>query len=211
MKAYKFLRVGRVGAFSGEPWPEDTTIEVEVPLAECRNGVHACRAEDLAYWLDDELWEIELEGELVEGPLKLVARRGRLVRPLDAWNDDARREFAWWCLRRAASHAADELRDAGLDDPGLSAAASAEELSAAAERAVESAQAAGAATAERLAQYVVDAVVWTNELPPSAVAYVAAHVADSRSRSEVLDAFAAERVLQASWLADRLGLSAELA
>jgi hypothetical protein len=78
-----------------------------------------------------------------------------------------------------------------------------------AERAVEAARAAGAMTAERLAQYVVDAVVWTSELPPSAVAYVAAHAADSRSRSETADAFAAERALQASWLTDRLGLSAE--
>ena len=62
MKAYKFLRAGRVGAFSGEAWPEDGIIEVDGPLEECRNGVHACRADDLPYWLDDELWEVELDG-----------------------------------------------------------------------------------------------------------------------------------------------------
>ena len=208
MKAYKFLRAGRVGAFSGEPWPEEGIIEVEGPLAECRNGVHACRVEDLPYWLDDELWEIALDGELVEERLKLVARRGRLIRPVESWDDQARREFARWCLGRVASHAAEELRDAGVEDPGLTAAAP-DEIAAVAERAVDTARAVGASNAERLAQYVADAVVWTDELPPSAVAYVAAHAADSRSRSSEHDAFAAERALQASWLAERLGLSAQ--
>ena len=90
-----------------------------------------------------------------------------------------------------------------------SPAAAPDEIAAVAERAVDTARAVGASNAERLAQYVADAVVWTDELPPSAVAYVAAHAADSRSRSSEHDAFAAERALQASWLAERLGLSAQ--
>ena len=210
MKAYKFLRKGGVGAFSGERWYENVAVEVDGPLAECRNGVHACRAEHLPYWLDDELWEIELDGAL-EKQLKLVARRGRLVQRVEAWNDQARREFASWCLRRATSHAADELRDAGVDHARLAAAAAPDEVAAAAESAVDAARAAGATNGERLAQYVVDAVVWTKELPPSSVAYVAAHAADARSRSGEADAFAAERALQASWLTDRLSLAEETA
>ncbi len=77
MIAYKFLQAGRVAPFSGVTWPEDGVYvdATEGPLAACRNGVHGCRVRDLPYWLDDELWEIELDGEVVEDELKLVARR----------------------------------------------------------------------------------------------------------------------------------------
>ena len=100
---------------------------------------------DLPYWLDDELWEVELDGEVVEDELKLVARRGRLVRAVEAWDDEARRSFAERCLRRVAKHAADELRDAGLDAEAaaLEAAEATDDVAAAAGRAVEAARAGG--------------------------------------------------------------------
>lgn len=210
--AYKFLQAGRVAPFSGVTWPEDAMVEAaDGPLAACRNGVHGCRVRDLPYWLDDELWEVELDSEVLEDELKLVARRGRLVRRVEAWDADARRTFAERCLRRVAKHAADELRDAGLDAEALEAAESPDDVAAAAASAVQAARAAGATNAERLASYAADAVDWTRALPPSGVAYVAAHVADSRSRSDAPDAFAAERELQAQWLADSLGLSPDAA
>ena len=115
MIAYKFLQTGRVAPFSGVTWPEGGAYvdAADGPLAACRNGVHGCRVRDLPYWLDDELWEIELDGDVIEDELKLVARRGRLVRAVEAWDDEARRSFAQRCLRRVAKHAADELREIG--------------------------------------------------------------------------------------------------
>ena len=41
----------------------------------CREGIHACRPQDLAYWLHHELWEIELDGDIVEAGRKVVAAR----------------------------------------------------------------------------------------------------------------------------------------
>jgi hypothetical protein len=206
--AYKFLRAGRIGPFSGTQWPERGEVEASGPLEACRNGVHACRVDDLAYWLDDELWEVELLGDIVEERLKLLARGGRLVRRIDSWDDATRRAFAEWCLRRVAAHAAAEARHAGFEAEAaaLEAASSPDEVAAAAEAAVEATQRAGAGNAERLGSYAVDAVEWTIALPPSGVAYVAAHAADSRSRADSADAFAAERASQAQWLAEHLGL-----
>jgi len=206
--AYKFLRAGRIGPFSGALWAESGEVEAPGPLEACRNGVHACRIDDLAYWLDDELWEIELLGEIVEERLKLLARRGRLARRIDSWDDGTRRAFAEWCLRRVAAHSAAEARDAGLEAEAdaLQHASSPDEVAAAADAAVDAAQRTGAANAERLASYAADAVEWTTALPPSGVAYVAGHAADSRSRADSSDAFAAERALQAKWLAEHLAL-----
>jgi hypothetical protein len=172
--------------------------------------VHACRSDDLPYWLDDELWQVELLGVILVDHLKLVARGGRLVRRIDTWDDGTRRAFAEWCLTRVATHAAVESRDAGLEAEAaaLEAASSVDEVGAAAAAAVTAAEDSGAGNAERLASYAADAVEWTTALPPGGVAYVAAHAADSRSRVDEADAFAAERALQARWLAERLDLSA---
>ena len=90
MKAYKFLRRGAIAPISGVPWPTAASgpgpwMEVEGPLAPCRSGLHACRVESLAYWLHDELWEIELDGELARAEDLLVSRRARLVRHLEVW------------------------------------------------------------------------------------------------------------------------------
>jgi hypothetical protein len=207
--AYKFLQSGGVAPFTGKRWSEHESVEVEGALVACENGVHACRPPDLPYWLDDELWEVELEGDVVEDRLKIVGRRGRLVRRIERWDDETRAAFARLCLRRVAEHAADELAEAGLDAEAaaLAAAEEPDEITNAAVAAAAAAAAAGAANAERLASYAEDAVGWASSLPPSGVAYVAAHAADSRSRAESADPFATERALQAEWLAERLVLS----
>ena len=82
--AYKFLDEGTVGPFTGFRWPVGEWVEAESPEP-CRSGVHACRARDLPFWLGRELWEIELDGKIVEQERKVVAERGRLVRRLDEW------------------------------------------------------------------------------------------------------------------------------
>ena len=103
MKAYKFLRPGRRGLFSHFVWPAPGAwLEApDGPLLACRNGLHACRVEDLAYWIANELWEVELDGEQIGAPDAVVARRGRLIRPIEAWSADAPQIFARSCAARA--------------------------------------------------------------------------------------------------------------
>jgi hypothetical protein len=109
--AYKFLREGRVAPFTGFRWETGAWVEPGDPVA-CDRGVHACRAEDLPYWLRTELWEIELGGAVVETERKVVAERGRLVRRLERWNGEAAAELARTCARRTRSlatrHPADD-------------------------------------------------------------------------------------------------------
>ncbi len=106
MIAFKFLAAGARGRFSGHAWPPPNAlapgawVEVSPPLRACVQGIHACRASDLPFWLDEELWRIELEGELVVGKTMVIAQRGRLLSRVDAWADPVRAEFAEFCLAR---------------------------------------------------------------------------------------------------------------
>jgi hypothetical protein len=117
MKAYKFLAGGAMGPLSGFGWPvpEDAApgawVDVEGALEVCARGSHVCRPTDLAYWLHDELWELEADGDWIEGIDCLVVRRARLVRRVDAWQQGGAARFADACVRRAteiASQAGDD-------------------------------------------------------------------------------------------------------
>jgi hypothetical protein len=111
MIAYKFLCEGAVGRFSETHWPTPEGnrpapwLETEGALDTCVNGIHACPVQALAYWFDDELWRIELEGEIVEEGTVLVARRGRLLTRVEGW-PAVSRAFAEDCAERARQLAA---------------------------------------------------------------------------------------------------------
>lgn len=105
MRAYKFLAEDGRGVFSRFQWPlpngrPGEWVESEPSL--CRTGVHACRHPDLPYWLAPALYEIELDGEVEEQQLKVVAPRGRLIRRIDAWNAATREEYSQMCIARGA-------------------------------------------------------------------------------------------------------------
>jgi hypothetical protein len=104
--AYKFLDQNQVAPFSRVRWPETgewlESDRVELGLS----GVHACRVADLPYWLRTELWEVELEGNVVEGERLVAARRGRLVRRIEAWTDRAAMQFGRSCAEEARRRAA---------------------------------------------------------------------------------------------------------
>ncbi|MGH9035676.1 MAG: hypothetical protein ACRD0O_07910, partial [Acidimicrobiia bacterium] len=110
-RAYKFTRAGGVGLFSRFAWPrpvgdrpgEWVDAGVAVP---CRAGIHACRPGELPYWVSDELWVIELDGDVVESGGKLVSRRGRLLQLVEVWSTGGAMAFASDCARRAAELAA---------------------------------------------------------------------------------------------------------
>ena len=100
MIAYKFLRAGSVGPFTGFRWKPGRRVETDDAFV-CERGVHACRVDDLPFWVNDELWEIELGGEVVESDFKVVAPRGMLVRRVEAWTAAAAQAFGDAAATRA--------------------------------------------------------------------------------------------------------------
>jgi hypothetical protein len=98
--ALKFLRPGRVGPFTGTTWPEPGTwLESPGQPELCRSGIHALQPAGLPYWLGEELWRVELDDAHSAPQGMMLARRGRLLERIDAWDDDAARRFAESCLR----------------------------------------------------------------------------------------------------------------
>jgi hypothetical protein len=108
LRTYKFLAKGAIGPISGFAWPQPNThvkaewLEATGALEPCVCGAHVCRPEDLAYWIHEELWETEVEGESITGFDCLVARRARLVRRFDDWHNGAAARFAVACADHAA-------------------------------------------------------------------------------------------------------------
>lgn len=106
MIAYKFLRAGAVAPFSRTLWPSPENgapgawVRAAGELELCGNGVHACRASDLPYWLFDELWEIELEAPIRSAATHVVAAAGRLRSQVEAWGPRTAIELAAACVER---------------------------------------------------------------------------------------------------------------
>jgi hypothetical protein len=102
--AYKFLRADGTGAFTRFAWPLPDGAPgawVETDPDPCRSGIHACRLGDLPYWTGRVLYEIELDGDVIEHKSKVVAPRGRLLRRIDGWDDDFRAALTRHCADRA--------------------------------------------------------------------------------------------------------------
>jgi hypothetical protein len=102
--AHKFLRPGGVSPFTAFRWPlpgDGPGPWIEAPVEPCRSGIHACRPADLPMWVADELYEIELDGEIVHERTKVVASRARLLRHVTAWEDGVRAAYTGMCIDRA--------------------------------------------------------------------------------------------------------------
>ena len=100
-KALKFLKEGGIGPYSGFQWPlpngkPGKWVSVKGDLKMCERGVHACTPEQAMVWLQAEAYVIEL-GAVTDDGSKLVARKGRLVRKLDRWDEKNQRLFAADC------------------------------------------------------------------------------------------------------------------
>jgi hypothetical protein len=201
MIAYKFLRAGRVGPFSGFSWPEPGVwVRAENDTAPCRTGIHACRTQDLPWWLADELWEVELADPLRVDEHKILAAAGRLRSPIDAWTPACAKQYAEACAWRARDRAVQALTQAGSEEPAsrLAACATLDEVR---------------RDARGLAELVPDARISLLMASDGAVraltaaaptsAYIAAHAA---MRLDGTAGYQAERSWQSRWLVDRLGL-----
>ena len=104
MIAYKFLRPDGASVFTGFHWPQpngEPGAWIEAEIDPCRSGIHACRLSDLPFWVNRNLYEVELDGEITELPMKVVASRGRLVRRIDRWDDELRDAYTRMCADRA--------------------------------------------------------------------------------------------------------------
>lgn len=104
MIAHKFLRQDGASAFTHFRWPLPNGGPgpwVEAQVAPCRSGIHACRPPDLPFWINDVLYEIELDGDIAEEATKVVAPRGRLLRRIDAWDAELRASYTRMCADRA--------------------------------------------------------------------------------------------------------------
>ncbi len=217
MRAYKFLDRAGATVITCWSWPrpdgDDPGPWVEAErVRPCREGIHACRADDLAYWISDQLWEIELDGEIVQSHHKVVGRRGRLVRRIAEWTPDTASELAAWGAWRSRDHAEQLLRDREQERwaEHLGSAATLRALAV-----------AGAAAAHALdeddpggmaAGYAGDAARITLAHGFAEASFVAAcaagHVAALDGDTRRFDvAFAEERHAQSAWLTTRLGLS----
>jgi hypothetical protein len=148
----------------------------------CRGGVHACEGRFLARWIWEELWVIELGGEVEARGHKLRAPRGRLLRRVEAWAAPVAKDLAEACASRAAEHAA---------------------TAPAALARVAAGMAADGATRAAAARATSDPYVAAHGAAVSA--YIAAMTALRAGGRERHDA---ERDWQAEWLLRELGLRA---
>lgn len=214
-RAWKFLDDRATGVFSGFHWPLPPNdgrpgpwVGDGSPVEPCRKGIHACPIDDLAWWLNVQLWEVELDGPLVVENHQVIAPRGRLVRAVADWSLAAP-ELATWAAWRARDHAVAVL-SAGGQRAAARGIATATDLPSLARALAEQAWPGkdGLAVAVALAADILD------DLPnPVAATHTAARAAGHAATwaggtpAAYHRAFATERLVQSRWMAQRLSLA----
>jgi hypothetical protein len=183
MRAYKFL-VGDRSPVTGYRWElprggPGPWVDVGGPVELCVNGVHACTPQQIPLWLGQDLWAMELDGEILRLEQVVVASRARIVEQVTAWDADCQHRFGQFCAGRARA---------------LAAAPPAHELP--------------AQTLSDLIGLVDKMVArpWITEAGYWAAALAGQLAAGRREGPEYERAFAAERAVQAGWLSTELRL-----
>lgn len=207
MVAYKFLDADGLAPFTGVAWPVGEWVEA-AGAEPCHDGVHACRAADVSYWISAAMWRVELDGEIVETTHKLVGRRGRLVGPVEGYDTamhGLRALSAWRCRDRAVAL----LRAAGDDELAdrLDTAASLADLAALGGECDDTAFAGRAGALAADCAHFAEA--GAHAQAPFVAACSAGHAAAGPSGEQAaFDAgYAIERRFQSDWLTDRLSLA----
>ena len=207
MIAYKFLRAERVGPFSGVAWPEGEWLQASGGDRACSPRVHACRVEDLPEWMDDELWRVELAGDMRVDCGKLVADRGRLLERISIWDPDLMAAFGEACALRVRDAALTLLPRRAARD-ALAGCTTAEQLAAAVAQldGLDPDEARAAGYVGDAARHVLGARAEPVTAPTHAAVngFIAAHAA--AFAEDDLAAVQRERAWQAAWLSRRLGL-----
>ena len=206
MIAYKFLAPGAVSPFSGVAWPPPSGTSPGAWVAASPGQelwIHGCRPADLPYWIDAELWRVELSDPARPVRHEVQAERARLLGRLEAWGLASRREFTLHCALRTAGYAAEALRKEGLDSEArtLSSCETVGDVAAAVD-AVKS-----RSLPDRCRQvlgYCGDAAIWSGIGDARCVPYIASiAAADLRQDPAATEE---ERDWQARWLCQRLDI-----
>jgi hypothetical protein len=200
--AYKFLRTGAIGPFSGFRWKPGEWIHAV--RAREGWGIHACRLQDLSWWINAELWRVELDGAVHERATQIEAERGRLRDRLHEWNDKARAAFGLACVFQARDVSVSALRTLGHDAIAdrLAAARTLSQLL----EAASSIQGPPGFAGEMFG-YAHDAAGAYTVRANAAEASFMASVATAAARGHP-SGFDEERRRESQWIAEHLGLSA---
>lgn len=209
MIAYKFLREGRIGPFSGSAWPAPGEwLQAGGGRRACEARVHACRVRDLPEWMDHELWRVELGGDVAVDCGKLVADRGRLVERIAPWDVGLMAQYAEACTQRARDYALAFLATGSPAHVALAACSDAEQIAAAvaALGPLDAREERAAGYAGDAARHVLGARSGPATAPIHAAAngFIAAHAAAFAQQD--VRAVERERAWQADWIARRLAL-----
>jgi len=204
--AYKFLARGAVSPFSALAWPAPsgaTPGAWHAASAGSEAWIHGCRPADLPYWVDAELWRVELSEPVRPVRHEVQADRGRLLGRIEGWDPEAKRDFTVQCALRTRDFAAEMLRQEGRDAEAraLASCGILDELAAAA------GELQAQALPERSLQllgYCGDAAFFGRITHAGCVSYIAAIAAADLRRDPA--ALEAERAWQARWLCARLEL-----
>jgi len=108
MAYYKFLTSEHKGEYSdydfSEYLPKENESGAWLPTVEtlsiCESGYHCFEPKDILSWINAELWEVEVGGDVLKGNEKLCAQQIRFIRKIEAWNEKTARLFACWCVRQ---------------------------------------------------------------------------------------------------------------
>ena len=210
MRAYAFLDPTATDYVSGLRWPVPDDAGPGAWLWSSGNPLRGYPPDHLLWWLDQDLWEVELAGDVRERGRSLLAERGRLLAHVAAWTPDVARELIADCALRLRERAVAELRAAGSADVAA-ALAGASDLGSIAVVAAEAG--AGDGAGSLLAAYTADLVRFSSFQPNPArgaavATRIAAHaLAGGDEGAPGYDAaYADERRRQADWLRTRLGL-----
>jgi hypothetical protein len=118
MRAWKFLDDAGRSVFSKFVWDLPTAgtpgewVEADGPVEPCMHGIHACRVGDLVWWINTQLWEVELEGDIVASDYLVAASRGRLIRRVPGWPEMGN-ELGDWSVECTLAAAVESLGAAG--------------------------------------------------------------------------------------------------
>jgi hypothetical protein len=152
-KYYKILNQDGKSPYQGAEWylPKGKHPGKWMPrvdrIERCGSGYHICKRGQAVQWLDAQIYEVEVKGELLKCNNKCVAQQARLIKKFDTWDEQTQRLFAADCAERVSHIANDERCNEAIRVARMFALflANRDELTAARAAAWDAAWAAGAA------------------------------------------------------------------
>ena len=104
---YKFLTLKNTGGYSDFVYPvckdgstEWLTIDGELEL--CKNGFHVCRPGTMIRWMQVQLFECVIGGEVIDDADKICCSKIRLTKKVGTWGIRQIVLFAEACVARVA-------------------------------------------------------------------------------------------------------------